>query len=127
MAKASESLEFEKAAKLRDQIAGIENLLQRQKVLVEGRVDQDVIAVVKDDRGSAIQMLYIRGGKLIGQQNYILDGSKDASPTEAVQEFVKQYYSSAHEIHARFFCRSRSKRRRSFSSGFDNGGGQLSR
>ncbi|MFX9093381.1 hypothetical protein ABTN25_19640, partial [Acinetobacter baumannii] len=66
--------------------------------LSEDTSDRDVVAVVKDERGAAIQMLYIRGGKLIGQQNYILDGSIDASPTEAVQEFVKQYYASAHEI-----------------------------
>jgi excinuclease ABC subunit C len=62
------------------------------------QVDQDVIAVVKDDRGAAIQMLYIRGGKLIGQRQYVLDGSVDAAPGEAVQEFVKQYYSEAIEV-----------------------------
>jgi excinuclease ABC subunit C len=57
-----------------------------------------VIAVVKDDRGAAIQMLYIRGGKLIGQRQYVLDGAADAPPSEAVQEFVKQYYADAPEV-----------------------------
>jgi excinuclease ABC subunit C len=98
MATAAEELDFEKAAKIRDQIGAIEHLLTRQKVLGDDRVDQDVIAVVKDDRGSAIQMLYIRGGKLIGQRQFMLDGASEAKPGEAVQEFVKQYYADAPEV-----------------------------
>ena len=98
MGVAVESLEFEKAAKLRDQIVAIDSVLQRQKVLSSDQVDQDVIAVVKDERGSAVQMLYIRGGKLIGQRQYMLDGASEASPSEAVQEFLKQYYSDAPDV-----------------------------
>jgi excinuclease ABC subunit C len=95
---AAASLDFERAAKLRDQIAAIETVMQRQKVLSADNVDQDVIAVVKDERGAAIQMLYIRGGKLIGQRQFMLDGASEAAPHEAVQEFVKQYYSDAPEV-----------------------------
>jgi excinuclease ABC subunit C len=98
MEQAVEALDFEKAAKLRDQLLGIQNLLERQKVLVGEDVDQDVVAVVKDDRGAAIQMLYIRGGKLIGQRQFMLDGAASVSPAEAVQEFVKQYYADAPEV-----------------------------
>jgi len=98
MSVAAESLDFEKAAKVRDQIVAIDSVLQRQKVLSNDRGDQDVIAVVKDDRGAAIQMLYIRSGKLIGQRQYVLDGAGDAPPALAVQEFVKQYYADAAEV-----------------------------
>lgn len=98
MEAAAESLDFETAAQIRDQLNAIEHTLQRQKVLSTDRVDQDVIAVVKDERGAAIQMLYIRNGKLIGQHQYMLDGAADAPPGEAVQEFVKQYYASAPEV-----------------------------
>lgn len=98
MGEASDALDFERAAKIRDQIASLESILQRQKVLSTNQVDQDVIAVVKDERGSAIQMLYVRGGKLIGQRQFYLDGSREAAPGEAVQEFVKQYYSDAPEV-----------------------------
>lgn len=98
MKAASETLDFERAAKFRDQILAIENLLQRQKVLTDDKVDQDVIAVVKDDRGTAVQMLYIRSGKLIGQRQFILDGASEVPPQEAVQEFVKQYYADAPEV-----------------------------
>lgn len=98
MVAAAESLDFERAAKVRDQITAIESLMQRQKVLTGDRVDQDVIAVVKDDRGAAIQMLYVRGGKLIGQRQFILDGASEVPTGEAVQEFVKQYYADAPEV-----------------------------
>jgi excinuclease ABC subunit C len=98
MAQAALDLDFEKAAKVRDQLHAIETVMQRQQAVMGDKVDQDVIAVVKDERGAAIQMLYIRGGKLIGQRQYMLDGAADAAPSEAVQEFVKQYYADAPEV-----------------------------
>lgn len=98
MEQCAEDLNFERAATLRDQIQKMEHIRERQKVLSEDGEDRDVVAVVKDDRGAAVQMLYIRGGRLIGQRQFMLDGSKDSSPTEAVQEFVKQYYTDAPEI-----------------------------
>lgn len=98
MMAAAEELDFEKAAKLRDQLNAIQTVLSRQKVLSTDPVDQDIIAVVKDERGSAIQMLYVRAGKLIGQRQYVLDGSQEVQPGEAVQEFVKQYYADAPEV-----------------------------
>lgn len=98
MEAAAENLEFERAATLRDQIGSIENVLHRQKVLNTDSVDQDVIAVVKDERGAAVQILYIRNGKLIGQRQYMLDGASDAAPSEAIGEFVKQYYAEAPEV-----------------------------
>jgi len=99
MAKAAENLDFEKAAKLRDQVGQIEQIMERQKVFAaDQRIDQDVIAVVKDDRGAAIQMLYIRAGKLIGQRQFMLSGAAEAPPGEAVEQFVKQYYTDAPEV-----------------------------
>jgi excinuclease ABC subunit C len=98
MREASEELDFERAAQLRDQIQSLDEILQRQKVLSQDRIDQDVIAVVKDDRGAAIQMLYIRAGKLIGQRQFMLDGAAEVAPSEAVEQFVKQYYADAPEV-----------------------------
>lgn len=98
MERAAGALEFEKAAKFRDQLGAIDDVLQRQKVLSTDHEDRDVIAVVKDDRGAAIQMLYVRNGKLIGQRQFMLDGAADAAPGLAVQEFVKQYYAEAPDV-----------------------------
>lgn len=98
MEQAAEQLDFEKAAAIRDRILSVQAILERQRVLSEDPEDRDVVAVVKDERGASIEMLYIRGGRLIGQRNFMLDGSQDSSPTEAVQSFLMQYYSDAPEV-----------------------------
>ncbi len=98
MEEAAEEMKYELAAQKRDQIRALQSMMEKQKVLTTDGEDRDVLAVVKDDRGAAVQILYIRHGKLIGQRQYILDGSADSNPSEAVQEFVKQYYAEAAEI-----------------------------
>jgi excinuclease ABC subunit C len=98
MMESAENEDFERAASLRDKIGSLERVMERQRVLSEDQQDRDVLAVVKDDRGAAVQMLYIRGGRLIGQRQFILDGTKESSPSEAVQEFVKQYYAEAPDV-----------------------------
>ncbi len=98
MSRAAEELDFERAAALRDQINALVDTQDKQKVLSADGEDQDIIAVVKDDRGAAIQMLYVRNGKLIGQRQFLLDGASDSAPSEAIQEFVKQYYADSPEV-----------------------------
>jgi excinuclease ABC subunit C len=98
MQDAVDRLDFEAAARWRDAIASIEQVLERQKVVGPKGSDQDVVALVRDDRGTAVQMFFVRGGKLIGQRMFQLDGTTDRSPAEAVQEFVKQYYAEAPEV-----------------------------
>ncbi|MBS1716678.1 MAG: excinuclease ABC subunit UvrC [Armatimonadetes bacterium] len=98
METAAEELDFEKAAKMRDRLTAMRSVVEKQKVLSAEGGDQDVVAVVKDERGAAVQMLYIRNGKLIGQRQFMLDGASEAPPAEAVQEFLKQYYSQGAEV-----------------------------
>jgi excinuclease ABC subunit C len=101
MEEAAESLEFERAARLRDRLQGVEEVLQRQKVISNEMTDQDVIAVVEDDtglNGACVQMFFIRGGKLIGQNHFLVEGTGEERQSDVVQEFVKQYYQSANYI-----------------------------
>jgi excinuclease ABC subunit C len=101
MEEAAESLEFERAARLRDRLQGVEEVLQRQKVITTELIDQDVIAVVEDDtglNGACVQMFFIRGGKLIGQNHFLVEGTGDETESDVVQEFVKQYYQNASYI-----------------------------
>jgi excinuclease ABC subunit C len=101
MEEAAEALEFERAARLRDRVQAVEEVLQRQKVVSSEMIDQDVIAVVADEagtNGSCVQMFYIRGGKLIGQNHFMVEGTGEEEPGNVVQEFVKQYYQSANYI-----------------------------
>lgn len=96
MENAAEDLQFERAARLRDRIVAVEEVLSRQKVISTRMIDQDVVALVAEEGGACVQMFYIRGGKLIGQNHFVLEGaSEDADRSEAVGEFVKQYYQDA--------------------------------
>jgi excinuclease ABC subunit C len=97
MKEASANMEFETAARLRDAVSAVREIQEKQKVTADV-ADRDVIAVVRDERGSAVQMFYVRGGKLIGQRHFFLDGASDANPGEAVEEFVKRYYTDAPEV-----------------------------
>ncbi len=94
MEAAAEDLQFERAAKLRDQINSLRTVAERQKVVNTTQGDQDVIAVVNDEAGACVQMFFIRGGKLIGQEHFLLEGGEDGLE-EATSEFVKQYYQDA--------------------------------
>lgn len=98
MEEAAENLEFERAARIRDRVQGVETVLERQKVITTELIDQDVIAVVEDDtgmNGACVQMFFIRGGKLIGQNHFMVEGTGEETQNDVVQEFVKQYYQNA--------------------------------
>ena len=96
MEEAAEDLQFEKAARLRDQLQGIETLIERQKVVSTNQTDQDIVALVNDQGKSAVQMFFIRNGKLIGQEHFLLDGMEgEEGIADATAEFVKQYYQEA--------------------------------
>ena len=101
MEDAAENLEFERAARLRDRLQGAEEILTRQRVITDEMIDQDVIAVVEDNtgmNGACVQMFFIRGGRLLGQSHYLIEGTEEQTEAEVVQEFMKQYYQEANYI-----------------------------
>ncbi|MCW3100902.1 MAG: Excinuclease subunit [Chthonomonadaceae bacterium] len=101
MEEAAENLEFERAVRLRDRLQGVEEVLQRQKVITQDMVDQDVIAVVEDTtglNGACVQMFFIRGGKLIGQNHFLVEGTGEETQSEVISQFVTQYYQGANFI-----------------------------
>ena len=98
MEEASERLEFERAAALRDQIRAVEQVITQQKVVSAEMVDQDVLAYAADEQRALVQMFFIRGGKLIGQQHFFLDGATEEDQRKALQEFLKQYYDQAQDF-----------------------------
>ncbi len=94
---AAERLQFERAAQLRDQIRAAGQIVERQKVVSGQQEDEDVIAFAKDDRtGEAcVQVFFIRRGKLIGRESFILDGATADANGELISAFVKQFYDEA--------------------------------
>ncbi|HOU00173.1 MAG TPA: excinuclease ABC subunit UvrC [Anaerolineaceae bacterium] len=95
MAQASESLNYEKAAVYRDQIEAIERVVERQKIISDERNDSDVIAMARSKGEACVQVFFIRSGKLIGREYFILEGTEEEENSEILEEFVKQYYSQA--------------------------------
>ncbi len=98
MMEAAENLEFERAAKIRDQIRALQEVLQRQKMVNPEGIDEDVIALVKDERGACVQMFFIRGGKLLGQRHFFVSEGAEEQPGAIIGEFLKQYYQEAPEV-----------------------------
>jgi excinuclease ABC subunit C len=95
MLQASENLEFEKAAAIRDQLVAIERVVEKQKVISAEQVDSDVIAFARSNGEACVQIFFIRAGKLIGREYFVLEGTEDESNTRIVEQFVKQFYDEA--------------------------------
>lgn len=99
MATAAEELRFEKAAALRDQLKAIRAIIERQKIVFGADyLDSDVIAMARADGEACVQIFFIRGGKLIGREYFILEGTEDTADSEVMAAFVKQFYEEAASV-----------------------------
>lgn len=94
---AAENWQFERAALLRDQIRAAQQIVARQKVVSGQQEDEDVIAFAQDARtGEAcVQVFFIRRGKLIGRENFVLEGIEAEANGELIAAFLKQFYDEA--------------------------------
>ncbi len=99
MEKAAEEMRFEKAAALRDQLKAVQAIIERQKVVfASDYLDSDVLAMARSDGEACVQIFFIRSGKLIGREYFILEGTEDAADAEILSQFVKQFYTEAATI-----------------------------
>jgi excinuclease ABC subunit C len=98
---AAASLDFERAARIRDQLHAIEQVVEQQKVVSSDRVDSDVIAFARQGTDACVQVFFIRAGKLIGREYFLLDGTDLAEDRELVEAFVKQFYTEATHLPSR--------------------------
>jgi excinuclease ABC subunit C len=98
MEQAAEDLRFERAAALRDQLRAIENVVERQKVVSPDYVDSDVIAMARSEHEACVQVFFIRGGKLIGREYFMLEGTEETPDEGVISEFLKQFYDQAPSV-----------------------------
>jgi len=98
MERSSEALEYERAGNIRDQLIAIEKVVEGQKVVSQDKLDTDVIAFARDERDACVQIFFVRRGKLIGTEYFVLDGTREAQDQELVEAFVKQFYTEATHI-----------------------------
>ena len=95
MGQAAESLQFERAGALRDQIQALEQVIERQRIVSASRTDQDVIAFAREDGQVCVQAFFIRSGKLIGREYFVLTGTQGEDNQQVMTSFVKQFYDEA--------------------------------
>ena len=104
---ASDQLQFERAASLRDQVNAIEKVVEKQKVISSDYIDSDVIAMARSNGEACVQVFFIRSGKLIGREYFLLQGAEGAADANVMTGFIKQFYDQASMVPPRYSCPTR--------------------
>jgi len=91
---AAARLNYEAAARLRDRIVAVRRVTEGQKVVWRSRIDMDLIASARAQGQACMQVFLVRGGKLLGQEHFILDGVTDQSDAELYSQFFTQFYTA---------------------------------
>ena len=98
MNRAAGELDFEKAAQMRDAIEDVRRIAEGQKAVSTGMEDQDIIALAKGVGVALAMVFFVRGGKMLGREQYTLDVQGDESMGEIAESFLAQYYAMMREI-----------------------------
>ncbi len=94
---ASEAEDYERAARLRDDLGAMQKALEKQAVVLGDGADADVIALAEDPLEVAVQVFYVRGGRVRGQRGWVADRTDDADTSELVETFLLQLYAGEPE------------------------------
>jgi excinuclease ABC subunit C len=92
MKQASTEEEYERAARLRDDIKALERALEKQAVVLGDGTDCDVIALAEDQLEAAVQIFYVRGGRIRGQRGWVLEKVEETTTSILVEHFLGQFY-----------------------------------
>jgi excinuclease ABC subunit C len=95
MRAASAEQEYERAARLRDDVRALQRALEKQSVVLGDTTDCDVIALADDQLEAAVQVFYVRGGRIRGQRGWVVDKVGDSTPGDLVELFLLQMYGDA--------------------------------
>jgi len=98
MGLSSRKMDFEKAAILRDQIQAIEKVVERQKIISSSDMNSDAIALARSNGDSCVQIFFIRNGRLIGREYFVLEGTEDENDSAIISQFIKQFYAESSSI-----------------------------
>jgi excinuclease ABC subunit C len=98
MDRASEAMDFEGAARIRDQIQALHEVIEGEKIAAVIRGEEDVIAFVQEGDQAYVQVFFVRGNKLTGREGFLMQGTHQEDPAQVMNGFIKQYYSSATQI-----------------------------
>jgi len=94
MNKAAAEMDFEKAARIRDQIQAVVEVVEGQRIAAKTKGEQDVIAFANDRDQAYVQVFFIRSSKLIGRESFVLQGTRYEEPSRIMASFIQQFYAS---------------------------------
>ncbi len=92
MVEASDNLEFELAARMRDDLEALRRAMEKQAVVLGDGTDADVVAFAEDELEAAVQVFHVRGGRIRGQRGWVVDRLDDMATGDLVEQFVTQFY-----------------------------------
>jgi excinuclease ABC subunit C len=92
MRDAAEGLNFEMAARLRDQLASVRKAMERQQMVSSSPEDFDIAAFAEDDLEAAVQVFFVRRGRVVGQRGFVVDKVEELDTAELASTFVQQLY-----------------------------------
>lgn len=98
MQEASNNLEFEKAASLRDKIVAIDNIAEKQKVFKSQEGDEDFINLYKDEKDCCIQVFFLRDGKVTGREHFMVENSADEDDVVILSQFIVSFYGGTPKV-----------------------------
>ncbi|HEX2032267.1 MAG TPA: excinuclease ABC subunit UvrC [Actinomycetota bacterium] len=98
MRAAADAEEFEKAARFRDRLAAARKVIESHEMVLGRREDLDVIGLDEDDLEAAFQVFFVRGGRVVGQQGWVVDRVEDLDTPGLVATFLRELYMDRHEV-----------------------------
>jgi excinuclease ABC subunit C len=98
MEAAAEAMEYERAARIRDQIKAVERVIERQRAVSIAQEDQDALGLARDGSGACIEIMQARQGKVIGSDHFLVDAAPDSADGEVLAAFLLQYYDKAADL-----------------------------
>ena len=104
MREAAAAMRFEQAAQLRDRIRDVQRLMERQKAINVRGGDQDILACAGDEIDCMVEVVFVRGGHMIGAEHYCLEGAGDQTGAQALTQFILQFYDDGREPASEVLC-----------------------
>ncbi|MEY2423068.1 MAG: excinuclease subunit [Acidimicrobiaceae bacterium] len=98
MREAADALEYERAARLRDRLTSVRKVIERQQMVADRNEDLDVIGIADDDLEAAMQVFFVRKGRVVGRKGFILDKAEDLTDAELVSKILEGLYYEDHPL-----------------------------